>query len=102
MVLQTAGWHDQIRGESAKKVRRHLSVKFSVRKLARAVGRDEEHRALLGRAWGAHLSRGQPAHKASRILGIFDHRRPREISRHNFSLRSVHPSKDDESARESR
>src|SRR5216117_1829686 len=30
MVLQTAGWHDQVRGEPTQKVRRHLSSEFSL------------------------------------------------------------------------
>jgi hypothetical protein len=31
LVLQTPGRHHQIRGEPAEKVRRHLSVEFSLR-----------------------------------------------------------------------
>src|SRR5215831_10235658 len=42
VVLQTAGRHDQIRGEPAEKIRRYLSGKLSMRKLARALGRDEK------------------------------------------------------------
>ena len=85
-----------------QKIRRHLSDKLSMRKLARALGRDEEHRAVLGRARCADLSRGQSAYEAGRLLGVFDRRRSRKISRRDFSRRSVHQAKDDESAGQSR
>ena len=62
----------------------------------------EKRCALLGRARSAHLSSGQSAHQTGRFLGIFDKRRPREVSRHDFSLRSVHQAEDDEGAGESR
>src|SRR5438034_1001780 len=38
LVLQTPRWLDQICRESTEKIRRHLSVEFSLRKLARALG----------------------------------------------------------------
>ena len=50
VVLQTAGRHDQVRRKSAEKIRGHLSAEFSLRKLARALGGDEEHHSFLGRA----------------------------------------------------
>ena len=50
VVLPTTGRHDQIRGESAKKIRRHLPAEFPLRKLARTVGRDEKHHFVLGGA----------------------------------------------------
>src|SRR5215475_16158922 len=70
LVLQTPGRHDQICGEPAKKVRRYLSVEFSLRKLARALGGAEKRSAVLGPAWSAHLSCGQSPHQTSRFLGV--------------------------------
>ena len=58
VVLQAAGRDDQVRRESAEEIRRHLSAEFSLRKLAGALGGDEEHHPLLGGARRSHFPGG--------------------------------------------
>ena len=58
MVLPAAGRDDQVRRKSAEEIRGHLSSEFSLRKLAGALGGNEEHHSLLGGSRRAHLPRG--------------------------------------------
>ncbi len=66
--------HDPVRREPAEEVPGHLPLRLRDRAVARAVGRAEERRAVLGRAGRADLPRRQPAHQAVRLLGVADRR----------------------------
>src|SRR4029077_1475479 len=63
VVLRATRRHDQIRRKSAEEIRGHLSAEFPVPELARAMGGNEEHHFILGRARGSCFSGGQSAHQ---------------------------------------
>src|SRR5947207_14615534 len=53
------------------------------------MGGNEEHHFVLGRTRRPHFSGGQSTHQAGAVLGVFDFRGPRGISRHDFPIGSL-------------
>src|SRR6266481_3183527 len=102
MVLCATRPNDQIRRKSAEEIRGHLSAEFPLPELAGTMGGNEEHHFVLGRTRRSDFSRGQSTHQAGAVLGVFDFRGPRGISRRDFPIGSLYSTKDNEGAGQGR
>ncbi len=90
VVHRAAGRHHRLRGEPAEEVSGHLPDQLRQRS-RRAVRRGAARGAVLDGPRRQGLSRRQPAHQATELLGVADRSGQGRRSRRAVPVRGVHP-----------